>query len=30
LSQRLAQIVDEAGPDRLSFTDLAAQLKKEF
>jgi hypothetical protein len=26
LSQRLAQIVDEAGPDRLSFTDLAAQL----
>jgi hypothetical protein len=26
LSQRLAQIADECGPDRLSFTDLAAQL----
>lgn len=26
LSQRLAQIVEEAGPDRLSFTELAAQL----
>jgi hypothetical protein len=26
LSQRLAEIVDEAGPDRLSFTDLAAKL----
>jgi hypothetical protein len=26
LSQRLAQIADEDGPDRLSFTDLAAQL----
>ena len=27
LSQRLAQIVAEPGPDRLSFTDLAAQLQ---
>ena len=26
LSERLQQIVDEAGPDRLSFTELAAQL----
>lgn len=26
LSQRLQQIVDEAGPDRLSFTELASQL----
>ena len=26
LSQRLAQIMGEEGPDRLSFTDLAAQL----
>jgi hypothetical protein len=26
LSQRLAQIVEEVGPDRLSFSDLAAQL----
>lgn len=26
LSQRLAQIIDEHGPDRLTFTDLAAQL----
>jgi hypothetical protein len=27
LSQRLAQIVDEDGPDRLSFSDLALQLQ---
>jgi hypothetical protein len=27
LSQRLAQIVAENGPDRLSFTELAAQLR---
>jgi hypothetical protein len=27
LSQRLKQIVEEDGPDRLSFTDLALQLK---
>jgi hypothetical protein len=26
LSQRLAQIVEESGPDRLSFSELAAQL----
>ena len=26
LSQRLAQIAAEEGPDRLSFTELAAQL----
>jgi hypothetical protein len=26
LSQRLAQIADESGPDRLSFSDLAARL----
>lgn len=26
LSQRLAQIVEETGPERLSFSDLAAQL----
>jgi hypothetical protein len=26
LSQRLAQIIDEAGPDRLTFSDLATQL----
>jgi hypothetical protein len=27
LSQRLAQIVDEEGPDRLTFSELAAQLQ---
>ena len=27
LSQRLAQIIEEDGPDRLSFTQLAAQLR---
>jgi hypothetical protein len=26
LSQRIAQIIEEIGPDRLSFTDLAAKL----
>lgn len=26
LSQRLAKIIEDTGPDRLSFTDLAAQL----
>jgi hypothetical protein len=27
LSQRLAQIIEQEGPDRLSFTDLASQLQ---